>query len=152
MITVIVPSRASAEPLAGLLAALVPAAVDGLVREVIVADGDADPATAALCEDAGATLLRGSIAAAAAVAKGNWLLILSPDMQFPSRWIEVVADHSARATKPALLLPPLKTGWFAGRRQTASAGLLVRTRDFGGTQGDMKVLRAQFGRGAVRLG
>lgn len=152
MITVIVPSRDAAEPLAGLLAALVPAAVDGLVREVIVADGDADPATAALCEDAGATLLRGSIAAAAAVAKGNWLLILAPDMLFPSRWIEIVADHSARATRPALLLPPLKTGWFAGRRQTASAGLLVRTRDFGGTQGDMKVLRAQFGRAAVRLG
>ncbi|OYW12828.1 MAG: hypothetical protein B7Z55_17930, partial [Planctomycetales bacterium 12-60-4] len=39
-------------------------------------DGDADEATVALCEDAGATLLRGSIAAAAAVAKGSWLLIV----------------------------------------------------------------------------
>ncbi len=152
MITVIVPSRDSAEPLAGLLAALVPAAVGGLVREVIVADGDADCATTALCEDAGATLLRGSIAAAAAVAKGAWLLILAPDMQFPSRWIEIVADHSARATRPALLLPPMASGWFAGRRQTAGAGLLIRARDFGGTQGDLKLLRAQFGRGAVRLG
>ena len=150
MITVIVPAHDSAEPLAGLLAALVPA-VEGLVREVIVADGDADPATAALCEDAGAILLRGSIAAAAAVAKGNWLLILAPEIRFPSRWIEVVADHSSRATRPALLLPPLTTGWFAGRRQTRNAGLLVRTRDFGGTQGDLKFLVSQFGRGAVRL-
>ena len=150
MITVIVPAHDSAEPLAGLLAALVPAAVEGLVREVIVADGDADPATAALCEDAGAILLRGSIAAAA-VAKGNWLLILAPEIRFPSRWIEVVADHSSRATRPALLLPPLTTGWFAGRRQTRNAGLLVRTRDFGGTQGDLKFLVSQFGRGAVRL-
>ncbi|MDZ4317484.1 MAG: glycosyltransferase, partial [Phenylobacterium sp.] len=107
MITVIVPAHDSAEPLAGLLAALVPAAVDGLVRDVIVADGDADPATVALCEDAGATLLRGSIAAAAAVAKGNWLLIVAPEMRFPSRWIEIVADHSSRATRPALVLPPL---------------------------------------------
>ena len=89
MITVIVPAHDSAEPLAGLLAALVPAAVEGLVREVIVADGDADPATAALCEDAGAILLRGSIAAAAAVAKGNWLLILAPEIRFPSRSITV---------------------------------------------------------------
>lgn len=152
MITVIVPAHDSAEALAGLLAALVPAAVDGLVREVIVADGDADPGTAALCEDAGATLLRGSIAAAAAVAKGNWLLIVTPEMRFPSRWIEVVADHSSRATRPGLLLPPLQSGWFAGRRQARGAGLLIRTRDFGGTQGDLKVLRRQFGRGAVRLG
>ena len=152
MITVIVPAHDSADALAGLLAALVPAAVDGLVREVIVADGDSDAATAALCEDAGATLLRGSIAAAAAIAKGNWLLIVTPDMRFPSRWIEIVADHSSRATRPALVLPPLKSGWFAGGRQTRNAGLLIRTRDFGGRQGDLKVLRAQFGRGAVRLG
>jgi hypothetical protein len=151
MITVIVPARASADPLAGLLSALVPAAVDGVVREVIVADGDADEATVALCEDAGATLLRGSIAAAAAVAKGSWLLIVAPEMRFPNRWIEIVADHSLRATRPALVLPPLKTGWFAGRRQTRDAGLLIRTRDFGGTQGDLRVLRAQFGRSAVRL-
>ncbi|MDP2212466.1 hypothetical protein [Phenylobacterium sp.] len=152
MLTVIIPAHDSAEALAGLLATLVPAAVDGLVREVIVADGDSDAATAALCEDAGAQLLRGSIAAAAAVAKGNWLLILEPEMRFPSRWIEVVADHSSRATQPALLLPPLGTGWLAGRRQANSAGLLIRTRDFGGTQGDMKTLRAQFGRRALRLG
>ncbi|MDP1875720.1 cell wall biosynthesis glycosyltransferase [Phenylobacterium sp.] len=152
MITVIVPAHDSADALAGLLAALVPAAVDGLVREVIVADGDADPATSALCEDAGATLLRGSIAAAAAVAKGNWLLIVTPEMRFPSRWIEIVADHSSRATKAALLLPPLQTGWFAGRRQNRSAGLLIRTRDFGGTQGDLRLLVDRFGRGAVRLG
>ena len=41
MISVIVPVQESDEALAGLFAVLVPAAVEGLVRDVVVVGGDA---------------------------------------------------------------------------------------------------------------
>ena len=151
MISVIVPPRESGEALAGLLASLVPAAVDGLVREVVIADAGSTDSTAALCEDAGATLIYGSIAAAVAVARGDWLLIAAPEMRLPPRWIETLADHVARAREPALLLPPLRSGWLASRKRASEAARLVRTTTFHGAPGDLAALRRRFGRGAVRL-
>lgn len=151
MISVIVPTRDSGEALAGLLASLVPAAVDGLVRDVVVADAGSTDATAALCEDAGATLVYGTIAAAVAVARGDWLLIAPPEMRFPPRWIETLADHVGREREPALLMPPLKPGWLASRKRLSAAALLVRATTFHGAPGDLADLRRRFGRGAVRL-
>ena len=48
MISVIVPTAESERDLAALLSVLVPAAVDGLVREVIVVDAGPSQATAAI--------------------------------------------------------------------------------------------------------
>lgn len=151
MISVIIPTRDSAEALAGLLASLVPAAVDGLVRDVVIADAGSTDATAALCEDAGATLVYGSIAAAVAVARGDWLLIAAPEMRLPPRWIETIADHVSREREPALLMPPLRPGWLASRKRANEAALLVRTTTFHGAPGDLTALRRRFGRGATRL-
>lgn len=152
MITVVVPAQDSAEPLAGLLSMLVPAAVDGLVRDVVVADGGSHDATAALCEDSGATLVRGSIAAAAARGRGDWLMILEPQTRLPNAWREQVAEHVNRRSEPALLLEPPQGRWLADMRRDRSAGLLVRVRDFGGAQGDLAALRRRFGAQAARIG
>jgi hypothetical protein len=152
MISVLIPARDEAEALAGLLTTLVPAAVDGLVRDVVVADEGASGAIAELCEESGATLLRGSIAAAAARGRGDWLMILSPQARLPVAWREAVGEHVMRSTEPALLLPPPVGRWLADRRRDRSAGLLIRVRDFGGAQGDMSELRRRFSPGAVRIG
>ncbi|MFZ5729918.1 MAG: hypothetical protein A2882_15480 [Phenylobacterium sp. RIFCSPHIGHO2_01_FULL_70_10] len=152
MISVIVPVPESDEALAGLFAVLVPAAVEGLVRDVVVVGGDASGATALLCEDAGARLVGGAISDAAQTVRGDWLLLVAPEMRFVSRWREALADHIAGSTRPALVLPPAESGWLAAFGRSQRAGLLIRKRDFGQPEGDLNRLRRRFGRGAVRLG
>lgn len=96
MISVIVPTRDSAASLPICLSALVPAAVNGLVREVILADGGSTDATDLIAADAGARLVRGGIAEAAAEAKGDWLLILPPVCRLEPGWEAAAADHVDR--------------------------------------------------------
>ena len=152
MISVIIPADDSDEALAGLFAALVPAAVDGLVREVAVAASAPSQATKLLCEEAGARLVNGTIDHAAAEARGDWLLLVAPQMRFGPRWREAVAEHLAGSSRPALILPPARAGWLGGLGRAKAAGVLVRRRDFGPEAGDLACLRRRFGRTAVRLG
>ena len=53
MISVIIPTLNAQPGLAATLTALVPATVDGLVREVIVVDGGSTDRTAAIADEAG---------------------------------------------------------------------------------------------------
>ena len=54
MISVVIATQDDERTLGQTLAALVPAAVDGLVREVILADAGSTDHTLAIAEDAGA--------------------------------------------------------------------------------------------------
>lgn len=124
MISVIIPTHDSAQTLPDLLADLVPAAVDGIVREVIAADAGSTDATPAICDDAGVSLILGGILAAAATAKGDRLLILPVNMALPADWRRSLHAYVAGAGDPARLRGPRPagmTGWIAPRL----AGLLV---------------------------
>jgi len=68
MISVVIPAAQAARDLAGLLPALVPAVVSGLVREAILVDPAPDGAMLAICEDSGAGLAPDLAAAARLVA------------------------------------------------------------------------------------
>ena len=57
MISVVIPTLNSQAGLPAVLARLVPAAVDGLVREVIIADGGSSDGTTAIADQTGARLL-----------------------------------------------------------------------------------------------
>jgi rSAM/selenodomain-associated transferase 2 len=78
--------------LGGTLSALVPAAVDGLVREVIVVDGGSADRTKEIVDQAGAQLFgeraeRGrQLAAGAAKARFPWLLFLHADTVLEPGW------------------------------------------------------------------
>ncbi|MDQ0465770.1 glycosyltransferase involved in cell wall biosynthesis [Caulobacter ginsengisoli] len=110
MISVVVTTFNDARALAATLTPLVTAAVDGLVREVVVADGGSTDATLELADDAGARIVRTTlarrVAEGCAATKGDWLLILPAGRRLSPGWEEAVAAHlSAR---------PLKAGWFRG--------------------------------------
>lgn len=102
MISVVIPTLNAAATLQPALAPLVAAAVDGLVREVVLADGGSTDDTLALAEDAGARLVstepgRGvQLAAGCAAAKGPWLLVLHADTELADGWAQAAADHIAR--------------------------------------------------------
>jgi rSAM/selenodomain-associated transferase 2 len=92
MISVVIPTLNAAPRLSRTLAALVPAAVDGLVGEVLVVDGGSHDATQALADAAGAHVLieaggRGpQLAAGAAAARHPWLLFLHADTELQAGW------------------------------------------------------------------
>jgi rSAM/selenodomain-associated transferase 2 len=92
MISVIIPTLNAQARLAEALAALVPAAVDGLIREVIVIDGGSGDATGAIADQAGANFVvrtggRGyQLAAGAHRARFPWLLFLHADTVLESGW------------------------------------------------------------------
>src|SRR5689334_7897774 len=92
MISVGIPTLNAEATLGPTLAALVPAAVDGLIREVLVVDGGSTDRTAEIVEQAGASFLRGNagrgtqLGAGARQARFPWLLFLHADTVLASGW------------------------------------------------------------------
>lgn len=92
MISVIIPTLDAEQSLAATLTALVPAVVEGVLREVIVVDGGSRDRTLKIAEAAGVEIVastrgRGQqLAAGAARAKGPWLLFLHADTVLERGW------------------------------------------------------------------
>lgn len=139
MISVIVPTRDSAATLAACLSALVRAAVDGLVREVIVADDGSTDATLEIAEDAGAKVVA-TIDEAVKIAKSDWLLVLSPLARLENGWAAEVSLHIDRNPSKAACFRlahedggrPLES-WLSGfGAPREEQGLLIPTARYGG--------------------
>lgn len=102
MITVVVPTLNAERGLAASLTSLVTAAVEGLVREVIVVDGGSTDRTLAIADQAGATIVasepgRGrQLAAGAAAAHMPWLLFLHADTVLEPGWEREVSAFIER--------------------------------------------------------
>jgi rSAM/selenodomain-associated transferase 2 len=105
MLSVVIPTLNAEGHLAKALAALVPAAVEGLVREVIVVDGGSSDGTLAIADDAGARVLesrggRGSqLAKGAADARFPWLLFLHADTVLEAGWEREATAFMQRVEK-----------------------------------------------------
>lgn len=92
MITVIIPTLNAETGLAASLTALIPATVEGVVREVIVVDGGSTDRTLEIADQAGATIVRSGsgrgrqLAAGAEAARHPWLLFLHADTVLEAGW------------------------------------------------------------------
>ncbi|HEX4179173.1 MAG TPA: glycosyltransferase [Caulobacteraceae bacterium] len=104
MISAVIVTLNDAQRLTATLAALAPAAIDGFVREVIVADGGSADETLEVAEDAGAGVVTTGFAAAITAARQPWLLILAPGSRPEVGW--------ERAAQAHMRDYPDKGGWF----------------------------------------
>lgn len=102
MISVVIATHNDERTLGQTLASLVPAAVDGLVREVILADAGSTDDTLAIAEDAGAKVVRAEgpaearLAEACKTARADWLLILEASVPAPHGWEGAAGAHMQR--------------------------------------------------------
>ncbi len=98
MISVVIPTLNAAAFLPDTLSALIPATVDGLVREVVIVDAGSADSTCEIADAAGAEVLvtspgrGGQLMAGAARAKHPWLLFLHADTVLDVGW-EREASH-----------------------------------------------------------
>lgn len=93
MITVVIPTLNAEAGLAAALSALVPAAVDGIVKEVIIVDGGSGDRTIEISDHAGADVIRfghanrgAQLAEGAKRARQPWLLFLHADTVLDDGW------------------------------------------------------------------
>src|SRR5262249_28099133 len=107
MLSVVIPALNAQSTLNQALAALVPAAVGGLVREVIVVDANSADAPAAIADSAGATVIancggRGQqLAVGAKNARFPWVLFLHADTVLEPGWEREAARFIERVDKSA---------------------------------------------------
>jgi hypothetical protein len=171
MFSIILATNDSERALVPTLTALVPGATAGLVREVIVADAGSRDETETVADIAGCVFLQAPgaagprLKAAAAMARGDWLMFLHPGVVPGVTWVdetfafvEQTLDHPRAAVFAAV------EGGFGRLRRALGAlpsprqGLMLRKTfylDVGGhrdvAQPEQDLLRRIGRRRLVRL-
>lgn len=104
MLSVIIPTHDHEAALARTLAALVPAAAEGVVREVVVADAGSRDGTVEIAEITGCLYVnapgawgRRIGAAVDASRRGPWLLVLAPGVVLEPGWFRDAAHFVERS-------------------------------------------------------
>ncbi|MGQ0672956.1 MAG: TIGR04283 family arsenosugar biosynthesis glycosyltransferase [Hyphomicrobium sp.] len=150
MISVVIPTLDAEAHLTRTLAALVPAAMDGVVRELIVSDGGSTDGTRAIADEAGAVIIeavrgRGSqLGAGAGAARCSWLMFLHADTVLAPGWDSEASDfmrdvdRGARPDRAAAFRFALDDHGMAAR--IVERGVALRNRLFRLPFGDQGLL------------
>lgn len=150
-LSVIIPALNASAALPATLAALGPAAVEGLIREVIVVDGGSSDETRAIADGAGARVIGaapgrgGQLAEGARAARGDWFLFLHADTVLEPGWAREAAAFM-RAPGPCAAVFTLAFDAMGLAPKIVAAGAMIRTRVFRAPYGDQGLLlpRARY--------
>ncbi len=94
MLSVIIPTKGVEQPVVATLAALVPGAASGIIREVLLVDRSRTGVIERVADVAGCRFLRfegtraAALAAGAKEARSPWLMFLRPGAVLDAGWIE----------------------------------------------------------------
>ncbi len=147
MLSVIVEVHDAGERLPGMLAMLTTAAVEGLVREVVLVGGGPPELLDVLREETGAELA-GSVVEAIGVARSELLLVISADLRPRPGWVAALGLHLRGGGREAVL-----AGEGGGFLKAAPYGVLIgRGKAAALTHPDLQRLRRQLGPRAPRIG
>jgi rSAM/selenodomain-associated transferase 2 len=144
-LSIILPTFNATDTIGPTLAALAEAIGQGLIRELIIADGGSDDEIALIADQAGARFAtfpqgRGSqLAGGASLAQGSWLLFLHADTVPAAGWSRMVEDHLRNHPAAAACFRLEFDDNSAAARATAGWANL-RTRLFGLPFGDQGLL------------
>ncbi len=86
IISVVIAAKDQEFLLAETLAALVPAAADGFVREVVVADGGSSDGTRVVADAVGCVIVDGEAEAGLKAARADWVLMIAPGVRLEADW------------------------------------------------------------------
>src|ERR1700744_4588976 len=86
MISVVIAAKDQEYALAETLGALVPAAAEGFVREVVVADGGSTDGTRIVADAVGCIIVSGDAAAGLRAARSDWVLLIAPGVRLEADW------------------------------------------------------------------
>lgn len=135
MISVVIPTLDSERLLVPTLAALVPGSAEGLIREVVLADGGSRDATDKIADAAGCETVSGPpdagarLAAAVAATRGDWLLFLEPGAVLEDGWTREVgwftgsAGFAGQGDRAATFRLAVDGSGLASRASAAAAAL-----------------------------
>jgi len=148
MISVVIPTANSERHLPRCFDGLIPSAVRGMVREVIVSDAGSSDATLAIADAAGAHVVharkgRGAqLVDGAAIAKSEWLLFLHPETALEPGWdVEAESFMSQEILeRPRAAVFRFALEDFSGDARRAEAKAALRTMLFALPYGDQGLL------------
>ncbi len=132
MLSVIIPTKNSERALVPTLAVLVPGALTGTVRQVIIADGGSTDGTAEVADIAGCDVIASAaplgtrLREAAAAARAPWLMFLRPGVVLETSWVE----EATRTIEDAIERDTASSHAAVFRRAPAARGRRSFLSDF----------------------
>lgn len=152
MLSVIVDARADPQSLPVLLSVLTMGAVDGLVRDLVIAASASSPLIDALCEETGAEVVLGGLEAAAARVRHDRVMVVPAALRLKTGWIASINDHLVRGGVDALVMGEGKGG-LIGALTSAPYGVLTERSQLEGlAQAQLKGLRSRLRGRVPRIG
>lgn len=106
-VSVVIPTLNASARIGPTLACLVEGVADGLIGQVILADGGSTNGIAEIAEEVGADLITSApgrgvqLRVGAQAARGNWLLFLHADTVLEDGWIAAIRRHIDRHPEQA---------------------------------------------------